>query len=195
MPSPLTHALAGVACALPFTALPQVARRQDGVRLLLTAGLFAELPDYDSLLVRFTDAYPLLEHRGALHAPLLMAAAALVFGLLLRRFLPDDCKDLWRPLAAALLLGGASHGYLDALSRGGRDVMLLFPLSTTRLHLPFRPIVIPWAADTASPTLAEALGILKAEIRWWPALFLPSALARFFLFRPSPTLAEAPKRA
>ena len=96
----------------------------------------AMLPDMDVFWVMLgVPDRDLIGHRGATHTPLF----ALVVGLLVWLWLRDRRPHAWRLALLATLLV-ASHGLLDALAQDGRGIMFLWPLSSERFHMPWRPI-------------------------------------------------------
>jgi inner membrane protein len=101
--------------------------------LLLFMGM-SMLPDADVFLVALgvPDSGP-LGHRGASHSLGFALLGALVCALVARR--------VGWPVLRTALAGGlalASHAGLDALGAGGRGLMLLWPVSFTRFHSPWR---------------------------------------------------------
>lgn len=123
-----THVLVGFALARAATVPAAV------------GALGGLLPDVDLLFAgRFE--FPLV-HRGLLHTPAFLAAAALVAALL-----ADD-----RRAGAALALGGASHLALDSLTESG--VMWLYPAVdrsfgvAAGVHAPL-PTLALWALSAA----------------------------------------------
>jgi inner membrane protein len=101
-------------------------------------------------------------HRGATHslamAVLIGAASSLAI------------RPARRPVIVTALLAVAvvaSHGLLDAMTDGGRGVALLWPFSTRRIFLPWRPI----------PVAPIGVGILSREglevLLWEALVFLP----------------------
>jgi inner membrane protein len=124
----------------------------EGPRAAATA-LFVALatfPDAD-VLARALGAGPgsAFLHRGALHS-MAAALAAATLAVLGAGGLGRSRARLWIAAAAA----AASHGALDALTRGGGGVMFLWPVSVERF-------LSPWSLVAASPMglrLASARG-------------------------------------
>jgi membrane-bound metal-dependent hydrolase YbcI (DUF457 family) len=116
MPSPIGHALAGI-------AVGALIGRRPGWRLLAVTAVAAALPDVDFLL-------PLL-HRGPSHS---VGAAAMAFAAaLLVISLDSHVTRRWHT-AAAVGLAYASHTLLDWLGADTstpRGLMALWPLSTS----------------------------------------------------------------
>jgi inner membrane protein len=116
MPSPIGHALAGIAVGALIAGRP-------GWRLLAVTAVAAALPDVDFLLP--------LRHRGPFHS---VGAAAMAFAaalILLSTASPVTRR--WRT-AAAVGLAYASHTLLDWLGADTstpRGLMALWPLSTS----------------------------------------------------------------
>ena len=128
MPSTTAHFIVGAALALSaleYRALNGVLRRW---AIPVTAGLLAASPDLDLAgrrLFGITDS-SLLPHRGLFHSPffVIMFSAALAASVAYQRF-RQAFRGLW------LLWGGCmlTHPLMDALTNGGRGVMLLLPFS------------------------------------------------------------------
>ena len=85
----------------------------------------------------------LLSHRGLFHSPffLLLFAAALA-AIATRRLSSRTFAALWMVWAGAMV----THPLLDALTDGGRGIMLLLPVTRARLFFPWRPIYTPPAS-------------------------------------------------
>jgi membrane-bound metal-dependent hydrolase YbcI (DUF457 family) len=116
MPSPIGHALAGIAVGALIAKRP-------GWRLLAITAVAAALPDVDFLLP--------LQHRGPSHS---VGAAAMAFvAALLVISLGSHVIRRWHT-AAAVGLAYASHTLLDWLGADTstpRGLMALWPLSTS----------------------------------------------------------------
>ena len=133
MASIITHAavplLIGRAMKLP----DGVSRR----RLALATTALACLPDLDvGAFVFDLRPWDTLGHRGLLHSlPFALLMAGLVAVVFFRG--PAFTRVLGLLFAAA-----ASHGLIDAMTRGDIGVALLSPLVTERFLFPFRPIPV-----------------------------------------------------
>lgn len=116
MPSPIGHALAGI-------AVGALIARRPGWRLLAVAAVAAALPDVDFFLP--------LQHRGPSHS---VGAAAMAFAAaLVVLSTGSHVTHRWRT-AAAVGLAYASHTLLDWLGADTstpRGLMALWPVSTT----------------------------------------------------------------
>lgn len=135
---------------------------------IVTSGLFAILPDFDTLLMQmFGIPYgSFLGHRGFFHSPFFLCALAF---LCARRLSPGL---MW---AAAAI----SHPLLDAMTDGGLGIMLLFPLSTERYFLPWRPIHV---SPLGIAAFFEAPGhILLSELPFCAAAALAGIILRYSL--------------
>jgi inner membrane protein len=132
----------------------------------------AWLPDADVLwLALGAPDRGILGHRGFTHTPLFAVAVGLAIALYWSaRGRPRSIRI--GVLATLLVL---SHGLLDGIAQEGRGVMFLWPLSTDRFHLPWRPIPdapLGWAFFTR-----VGLSHLASEL----LLFLPFTI---FALRP-----------
>jgi inner membrane protein len=159
-------------------------------RRLLAAGVVASLaPDLDVL--GFYAGLPYaaaLGHRGATHSLAVALALALATAALHR---PLRTRP---PVAFAFVLAAAaSHGLLDALTRGGLGVALLWPFSDERLFAPLRLIPV---APLRTGLWSRGLAVVGAELVrvWAPALVLAAALAagRWAARRPAAAADPAP---
>lgn len=99
-------------------------------------------------------------HRGATHA--LLTAVGVVVATLAR---PRGEPRVRRAALACVVL--ASHGLLDAMTDGGMGIALLWPFTTHRFFLPWRPI----------PVAPIGMGIFAASglavMAWEALVFLP----------------------
>jgi inner membrane protein len=122
----LGHAVVGIAAARLH------ARERPRLRAALVLTALATFPDLD-LLSGCLGLGPqsAWAHRGALHSLLFALVAAMVglWFLDLRHGIP---RAFGVAFAAA-----ASHGLLDAMTRGGDGVMLLWPFSRSRFASPW----------------------------------------------------------
>jgi inner membrane protein len=138
MASAITHFVVGASLALPAleseigTVLPKWA-------ISVSAGLLAVAPDFDTLAMGlFGVPYnSFFGHRGFFHSPFFLVISSAILAATVARGHP------WRVTARlAAMWGGCAitHPLLDAMTDGGLGVMLMFPISTARLFLPWRPI-------------------------------------------------------
>ena len=138
MASAITHFIVGAALALPAleseigTVLPKWA-------IPVSAGLLAVAPDCDTLAMGlFGIPYAsFFGHRGFFHSPFFLVISSAILAAIVARGRP------WRVTARiATMWGGCAitHPLLDAMTDGGLGVVLLFPISTARLFVPWRPI-------------------------------------------------------
>jgi membrane-bound metal-dependent hydrolase YbcI (DUF457 family) len=138
------------------------ARERPRLRSLLVLTGLATFPDLDILLPVAPSS--VWAHRGALHSLLLAVVAALIgFWLLDRR------AGRARALVVAVLTA-SSHGLLDALTRSGAGVMLLWPFREARYLSPLQ--VLPASAFGVPFPSRLAFGLLIQEA----LLFAPLVL-------------------
>ena len=136
MASIISHAAAGAALSIAFAP--------DGApgRYWLAAIATAILPDVDSLLYYFrVSYYSTLGHRGFFHSPFL---GIIVSFLLMFLFFRGEAlfSGRWFRYFFVFFLAWASHGFLDALTNGGRGVAFFSPFSSNRYFLPWTPIQV-----------------------------------------------------
>ena len=133
MPSSIGHGLVAlaVAAALRPAAPPR--------RYWVLSAACAVLPDVDAVGRPFGlgDLAWLGGHRALTHS--LAFAAALAGAVVLAAFRSPRWEGERLRLWAALALGTASHGLLDALASYGAGVAFFAPLSWARYKLPWQP--------------------------------------------------------
>jgi inner membrane protein len=105
----------------------------------VSCGLLATVPDLDLVWSHvFGPVHSnVLRHRGLFHSPffLILAAGGLA-GIVMRNQSKRAFAWLWLLWAVCML----THPLLDALTTGGRGVMLLAPFTTARFHFPWQPL-------------------------------------------------------
>jgi inner membrane protein len=136
MPSAITHFIVGAGLAIPFTESRVLRMAMSRYAIVASAGAIAAAPDLDTVAMRlFHLAHAsVLSHRGAFHAPIVLAVIVTALACLLVR------GKAIVPLAAAWTVAVVSHPLLDMLTNGGSGAMLLFPFSTGRFFFGWRPI-------------------------------------------------------
>jgi inner membrane protein len=102
-------------------------------------------------------------HRGATHSLLMAAVFGMAFTVVTRQW---EKRAL--PTTALLAIAvAASHGLLDAMTDSGRGVALLWPMTTRRFFLAWRPI----------PVAPIGVGFFSGEglevAAWEAMVFLP----------------------
>ncbi len=160
MASTTTHFIVGAALALPALKSRRLTALLPGWALPISAGLLAMVPDLDLAGRRLFGIRPssLLSHRGLFHSPFFLILLAAVLALIVARGASRKTfAYLWLLWAGCML----THPLLDALTDGGRGVMLLIPFARTRLYLPWRPIHTP---DGSVRLFARAFLIRSSEI-------------------------------
>ncbi len=169
MASIISHAAAGA--ALSFAFAPDSAP----ARTWPVAIAAAVLPDVDSLLYYFrVSYYPTLSHRGFIHSPFLGLVMSFLLMLLLFR---EEAlfSGRWFRYFFVFFLAWASHGFLDALTNGGRGVAFLSPFSSKRYFFPWTPIQVS-PMRIKSFFTPRGWSVFKNELVWiWlPGLMLVS---------------------
>jgi inner membrane protein len=118
-------------------------------------------------------------HRGASHS----LVAALLLGVVTALAWHRDRRPGVLRASVFTTLVVATHGILDAMTDGGRGVALLFPFSTRRIFLPWRPI--PVAPIGIGLLGREGLEVLGFELVAFLPFLLYAFLAPRFRRRPS----------
>jgi inner membrane protein len=163
MASAFTHVAVGVACALPLGASQRVRRVVRPAAVAVAAGLWSVAPDLDVLGMRWVPYLHFLGHRGFFHSPFFLVLASLLLAALPMIWVRGFGPWHWLTLAVVLSVAAVSHPILDAMTDGGRGVMLLYPFSEERLFLPWRPIPVSPLGVSRFFSL-RGLRILAAEL-------------------------------
>jgi len=170
MPSMVTHAAVGVAAAAAF------APRSVAGFFQPASVLCATVQDLDVIGFYFGLPYGhILGHRGFTHSLFLGLFAGLLLSALLSRDEGAFSKG-WFFYLFFFFLVWASHGVLDALTRGGRGAALLWPFDNHRIFFSWTPIPIS-PIGLSSFFSNWGLHVLKNEIFW---VWLPSFSLAFF---------------
>jgi inner membrane protein len=129
--------------------------------ILFLSGLFAAAPDIDLIGKRAFGIHStsIFYHRGLFHSPFfLILFSAVLAGIAARNHSRRSFAQLWLLWAICMV----THPLLDALTDGGRGLMLLLPLTRARFFFPWHPIHTP-PAGTAS-ILSRASLLRVSEI-------------------------------
>jgi inner membrane protein len=131
----------------------------------ILAGLLPVLPDADTFWIAPYGS--ILGHRGFTHSLIFAAAAALVAaGVTFRVF-----RMRFWPLFGLFFLVTASHGILDALTRGGESIPFLWPFDHRRWGN-YGPIAVADIAfELPDPRSSRAI---RTELLY---VWLPAGLA------------------
>jgi inner membrane protein len=175
MASIISHAAAGAALSIAL------APNGTSARYWPVAIAVAVLPDADSVLYYFRISYYSIGHRGFFHSPFFgLIVSFVVMALFLRK--EALFSGRWFRYGSIFFLIWLSHGFLDALTNGGRGVAFLAPFSSERFFLPWTPIQV-------SPMRIQSFfgprgwSVLKSEFLWiWLPGFVLVLLCR--LLRP-----------
>jgi len=126
--------------------------------------LLAVAPDLDVIMFRFGGKYAdLLGHRGLTHS--LLAAAVVSFVVVLLFYRDGTGPLTWNQVWLFLFLCMASHGVLDALTKGGLGVAFFAPFSDKRYFFPERPLAVS-PLSIKQFLNSRGLAILLNEMRW-----------------------------
>lgn len=166
MPTLLTHPL------VPVTARVALGSRRMPVRLFWVSVVFSLLPDADVASFAFGIPYghP-LGHRGFFHSVTFAALAAGMVAWAGRGF------GVGRKAAFLLLwVAMASHGFLDAMTDGGKGIALLSPFTNERFFLPWR--FVPVSPIGVSRFFSDrGVHVLTQEMaRLWAPLLIAGVL-------------------
>jgi len=187
MASAPTHVVATSAIAA-FFHRPRVAWH-----LWFFGALLAVAPDLDVIMFRFGVKYAdLLGHRGLTHS--LLAAAVVSFVVVLL-FYRDGTGPLeWNHVWLFLFLCMASHGVLDALTKGGLGVAFFAPFSDKRYFFPERPLAVS-PLDIKQFLTSRGVAILLNEMKWvWaPAIGIAATVLTYRSWRRPKRLTSRPR--
>jgi len=172
MPSMITHAAVGVAAAAAF------APRSVSGFFWPASVLCATIQDLD--VIGFYLHLPhghILGHRGLTHSLFLGIFPALLFSTFFSRNTGAFSK-MWFFYFAFFSLVWASHGILDAFTRGGYGAALLWPFDNQRVFSSWSPIPIS-PIGPGSFFSKWGLNVFKNELLWvWLPSFSLAFLAR-----------------
>jgi len=147
--------------AVPLAIAAAAGRGAVPRRLALAACAASVLPDVDALGYWAGVPYDApLGHRGFTHS--------LVFALLLAACAAGFARQLGASRGIAfgvVLLSGASHGLLDALTTGGMGVAFFSPFSNARYFFPWRVIAVS-PIGVGRFFSERGLKILRSELVW-----------------------------
>jgi inner membrane protein len=114
-------------------------------------------------------------HRGASHSLFVAALVGLAATIAARAWGPArEAGALRVGLTVAIVV--ATHGLLDAMTDGGKGVALLWPFSTQRFFLPWRPI--PVAPIGARLVSVRGLHVALVELVEFAPLIAYALLAQ-----------------
>ncbi|RZV63198.1 MAG: metal-dependent hydrolase, partial [Flavobacteriaceae bacterium] len=110
---------------------------RQNLRLLLWLALFSTImPDFDVVAFKFDIAYEHpLGHRGLTHS----ITFAVLWAALLAFLFGKTNKLIY---FLVLFFSTVSHGFLDAMTNGGKGVGFFIPFDNERYFLPFTPIKV-----------------------------------------------------
>src|SRR5882762_3321174 len=163
--------------------------------------VLALAPDLDEIGFRYGVKYAdLLGHRGLTHS--LLAAAVVSFVLVLLFYRDGTGPLTWNQVWLFLFLCMASHGVLDALTKGGLGVAFFAPFSNKRYFFPDRPLAVSPLSIKQFLT-SRGLAMLINEMKWvWaPSVGLAAVVLTFRAWRrprripPKPRPAARPRPA
>ena len=163
MASAFTHVAAALALGTAFRDPSPPAR------YWVLGALCAAFPDVDVVGYYLGIPYEsVLGHRGITHS---FFFAALLGGAAVALCPGIGSRERWR-LWAYFSLAAASHGLLDALTRGGGGVAFLAPFENSRYSLPWKVIEVSPLSVRRFFT-ARGVEILASELVW---VWAPAAL-------------------
>lgn len=139
MPTIFTHGLMGLTAS--HTILPEPAEKNRKIRRLFIglSVILPVVPDLDGLTLLFIPYSHPFGHRGFSHSlffAVLLGALAAVF--VARR--APELRSRWGWLFIYFTLLVASHGFFDAMTRGGLGIAFFAPFDNSRYFFPIRPI-------------------------------------------------------
>lgn len=170
MASLVTHPI------VPFSIGVALGRKNIPLRALFLGMILSMVPDADVVAFRFGIPYEhMLGHRGLSHSIMFATGVALLCAML------PVFRDMRVRLFFFFTVAMASHGFLDAMTSGGKGVGFFVPFDPTRYFLPLRPILVSPLSVKGFFT-ERGWAIFKSELLW---VWLPCALAglAIFIFR------------
>ena len=178
MASAFSHAIAAIAIANVSRAakwpgdLPKV-----DFKFWALAAFCAAIPDIDAIGFWMGVPYDSMwGHRGITHSILF---AALLSITMVYFFYHNEkiFSRRWLILFMVFFVATASHGFLDAMTDGGRGVAFFAPFENGRYFFPFRPIRVSPISVTRFFSERGWI-VLKSEFIWvWIPAFIVMGLA------------------
>ncbi len=168
MPTNITHAIPALTVGLGL------GRRLLTMPVILTGAVIASIPDLDMLGTRFFHVPwdSVYGHRGYTHSIFFALIISIAMALLFNR---AHFKRNLIFLTFCML----SHGLLDACNAGGLGVAFLWPLSDTRYHSFYQPIMNVHVSFRGLYLSMRGLPVFLSEIQW---VWLPF-LCIFFILK------------
>lgn len=167
MASLITHPV------IPFALGVALGRKTIPLRVLFLGMIYSMLPDADVAAFKFGIPYEhMLGHRGFSHS--------LLFAVCLggcTAFLPAFTQMRFR-IFLFLFIATASHGFLDAMTTGGKGVGFFIPFTDERYFFSLRPILVSPLTVKGFFT-ARGWKIFQSELVW---VWLPAASAALVIF-------------
>lgn len=160
MASAITHFIVGSTLALPAIR-SEISSIFPKWAIPVSCGLLAVAPDFDTFAMQVLDIPydSFFGHRGFFHSPLFLVCASTILASVAAR---GHAGRIIARVAAIWAMAAITHPVLDAMTDGGLGVMLLFPISTARLFLPWRPIHV---SPLSIPRFFHSAGyILRSEL-------------------------------
>ncbi|MDH4226534.1 MAG: metal-dependent hydrolase [Deltaproteobacteria bacterium] len=141
MPTPVTHAAAGVFIA---SLCPAGLRGRAVLFYVAVVAAAAVVPDLDIIPYKLfgVQTSTMFGHRGFTHSLFFAAPAAYAFMLLVRAKMSEGCGEQWRRGVLFIVFFAVimSHPVLDAFTDGGRGVAFFAPFTEARFRFPWHPI-------------------------------------------------------
>jgi inner membrane protein len=167
MASLVTHPI------IPFSIGVAFGRKNIPLRALFLGMILSMLPDADVIAFRFGIPYEhMLGHRGISHSLLFAGGIALLCTAL------PSFRGMRLRLFAFFAFATASHGFLDAMTTGGKGVGFFIPFEAERYFLPLRPILVSPLSVKGFFT-ERGWAIFKSELLW---IWLPCAATALAIF-------------
>ncbi len=171
MASAFTHAIAAVAIGKVSMV------KKTSLKFWVLIIFCAVIPDIDAIGFWMGVPYDsMFGHRGITHSLFF----ALLLAFTVTWFFYREEKTFsrrWWILLAVFFVAGASHGFLDAMTTGGRGVAFFAPFNDARYFFAFRPIKVSPISITRFFS-ERGWEILKSEFVWvWIPSFIVMGIA------------------
>jgi len=138
--------------------------------IIFTGASLTILPDIDVISFQLGIPYEhVLGHRGITHSIFFSVLTSLLVTVFFVRTLDRKFLLVW----VYLFLSMASHGFLDALTNGGKGIAFFAPFNNERYFLPIRPLEVS-TINLSRFLSSHGMNVLKSEFVWiWmPAVFI-----------------------
>ena len=155
---------------------PAIRRLQNWKLILFTGAILTILPDIDVIGFRLGIPYEhVFGHRGISHSIFFSVLISFLATVFLIRTMDRKFLLVW----GYLFLCMASHGFLDALTNGGKGIAFFAPFNNERYFLPIRPLEVS-TISLSRFISGHGIYVLKSELVW---VWAPAVVIYLIIFK------------